>query len=97
MVCIAKRMLHMNVIQKLLALTSVVFLRRLTRDAVVINCIAYRSDVSNAILVNTVRASSVISQSSSSHLIFKISFSSFSWYGLVGTMIIRSNKSIGIP
>lgn len=62
----------------LVLLTSVLFLRRLTREAVVINCIAYLNDVSKAILVNTVKASSAISQSSSSHLILKISFNSFS-------------------
>lgn len=77
--------------------TSVLFLFRLTREAVVISWMAYRKDVSRAMRVSTVNASSAISQSSSSHLIFKISFNSLSSYGLVATISIRSNRSIGIP
>jgi len=48
--------------------TKPTFRLRQTWLAVVINCIAYRSDVSLPIRVNTVSASSDISTSSSSHL-----------------------------
>lgn len=59
----------MNItIQKI---TSVLFRLRLTRLAVVMSWIEYLKDVSIAILVKTVRASSLISQSSSSHLKIK--------------------------
>ena len=53
--------------------------------------------VSPPTLVRTVRASSEISVSSSSHLILRICLRSFSSYWVVGMMIVLSSRSRGRP
>jgi len=58
---------------------------------------AYLRDVSSPIEVKSSIASSVISTSSSSHLIYKIYEISFSLYGFVVMINRRSSKSNGIP
>jgi len=68
-----------------------------TNVEVDIKLIAYLSDDSKPILVNNSIASSLISTSSSSHLIVNIWHISFSWYGLVEIISNLSNKSMGIP
>mmetsp|Transcript_35304 Transcript_35304/g.104435 ORF Transcript_35304/g.104435 Transcript_35304/m.104435 type:complete len:212 (-) Transcript_35304:441-1076(-) len=77
--------------------TSAPLRRWQTMDAAVISWMAYRSDVSKPMRVSSSLASSLISTSSSSHRMSRMSRISFSEYGSVEMMSRRSSRSIGIP